>query len=84
MQQGKEPLRSFSDLMQFMKKEKPTSPPASNDETQTPVQMDTTPQIDSTPQIDQPVPKNFAANDTPPTSDGSAESQPPSEPSDNV
>lgn len=78
MQQGKEPLRSFSDLMQFMKKEKPTSPPASNDETQAP------PQIDSTPQIDQPVPKNFAANDTPPPSDGSTDSQPPSEPSDNV
>jgi len=78
MQQGKEPLRSFSDLMQFMKKEKPTSSPAPNENTQAP------PQIDSTPQIDQPVPKNFASNDAPPSSDGSADSQPPSEPSDNV
>lgn len=78
MQQGKEPLRSFSDLMQFMKKEKPTSSPAPNEDTQAP------PQIDSTPQIDQPVPKNFASNDTPPSSGGSPDSLPPSEPSDNV
>lgn len=84
MQQGKEPLRSFSDLMQFMKKEKPTSSPAPNEDTQAPPQIDSKPQIDSTPQIDQPVPKNFASNDTPPSSDGSADGQPPSEPSDNV